>query len=326
MLKLLTCVHGHFWEAAVPEGEAGPAPPCPECGSPAERLPVLDLAPGEDAVTALPAPPAGPAPLFDNAGRPLVPGYEILETLGKAPTGVMRYRARQTLVNRQVLLEVVLAREDAGQQAWGCLRGSASALAKLSHPNLVQLHEAGERDRQVFYNALEFVDGPTLAQKVADKPLPFVQVARLLEVLARAVDYAHEEGVLHRNLKPSSVLLQPMPGPRTTDDVSLPAAWVPLHGGWYVPRLTDFGLARKPVEGDVTDVELYGDLPGYLSPEQAWGRSREIGPATDVYGLGAILYHLLAGRPPFKGPTVADVLDAVQTAPLIPPADLRRVP
>src|SRR5262249_12795540 len=127
--------------------------------------------------------------------------------------------------------------------------------------------------------------------------------------------------------KPASVLLQPVPGPRAdVQDASLPAAWLPLHSGWYIPRLTDFGLAKRPVEGDVTDVELFGDQPGYLSPEQAWGRSGGTGPATDVYGLGAILYHLLAGRPPFRGPTGADVLDAIQTAPLIPPSDIRSIP
>jgi hypothetical protein len=326
MLKLLTCVHGHFWEAVVGDGAPEPPPPCPECGAPADGLPVLDFAPSETAVTIAPPPPGAP-PLFDPSGRPVVAGYEILEPLGKGPTGVYRYRARQAVINRLVLLEVVLAREDASQQAWGSLRGASFALGKLSHPNISQLHEAGERDRQVFYNVSEFVDGPTLAQKVAAKPLPFPQVARLMEVLARAVDYAHEEGVVHRNLKPSSVLLQPMPGPRAdVADASLPAAWVQLHSGWYVPRITDFGLAKRPVEGDVTDVELFGDLPGYLSPEQAWGRSREIGPATDVYGLGAILYHLLAGRPPFRGPTVADVLDAIQTAPLTPPSDIHSIP
>jgi hypothetical protein len=334
MLKLLTCPRGHFYERPDEDAHA----PCPECGAPPDTLPLLDLVPEGPPAAAPPADDSGPPQaaaddLFDPRGRPVVAGYEILEDLGRGPTGVRRFSARQTVVRRKVLLEVVVAREDAGQEAWAGLRGAAAALAKLSHPNIVQLYDAGERDRQLFFNVLELVEGPTLAQKVADKPLPFRQVARLMELLALAVAAAHEQGVLHRNLKPSSVLLQPVglpeEGPATGEPQ--PAACA-LHSASYAPRLTDFGLARRPLDGDPTDVPLYGDEVGFLSPEQAWGRTKDLSPATDVYGLGAVLYFLLTGRPPFggppspEGPSVPDVLDAVQSTDLKPPRAVRRVP
>jgi hypothetical protein len=329
MLKLLTCARGHFWESADEPGSAGASgqPSCPECGAPADSLPLLDLAPAEQAPS-LP-PPVVPAELalFDADDRPNVAGFEILEDLGRSPTGVRLYRARQQTVNREVLLEVVAARDDPGQRAWGSLRGEAAALGKLSHPGIVQIHEVGERDRQLFYNVTELVDGPTLAQKVADRPLPFLQVVRLMELLARAVDHAHDRGVLHRNLRPSSVLLQPLDVHNDSplrDDPG--GAACQLHSNLFMPRLTGFGLPRRAVEGEAIDSELFDQDIGFLSPEQAWGRTKDLGPNTDVYGLGAVLYFLLTGRAPFRGPSLTDVLDAIQTAELVKPSALRRVP
>jgi hypothetical protein len=133
--------------------------------------------------------------------------------------------------------------------------------------------------------------------------------------------------VIHRNLKPSSILLEPLPVPAEDESAdAAPPGACQLHTGWYVPRIADFGLARRPIDGDPTDVDLFGDEAGFLAPEQAWGRAKEIDTATDVYGLGAVMYFLLAGRSPFRGPTLSDILDAVMTANLVPPAKLRRVP
>jgi serine/threonine protein kinase len=284
---------------------------------------LLDLV-GTDGPTPPPAPPPL-LPLRDHKGRPIVGGYEVLEELGRGPTGVAAYRARQRVVNRLVVLKVVQAREDPGQIAWGGLRGEATALSKLQHPNVVQINEAGERDRQLFYNAVEFVDGPTLAQVTRDKPLPPRQAALLVETLARAVHHAHEKGVAHRSLKPASVLLQPIPRTDSTRDPGPPAAppCCEVHGGLFLPRITDWGLARRPVEGDVNDANLQGAQPYYLSPEQAWGRAKEIGPSCDVYALGAILYELLAGRPPHKGASAAQTLDAIQGREPPPPSQYR---
>jgi hypothetical protein len=324
MLKLLTCARGHFWESREELTAQQPAP-CPECGAPADSLPLLDLVPS-DLASLPPILPIVPE-LFDETGHPIVAGFEIKEDMGRSPTGVRLYRARQVLVNRDVLLEVVAAREDSSQQAWGSLRGEATALGKLSHPNIVAVHEVGERDRQLFYNAVELVDGPTLAQKVADKPLPFAQVVRLMELLARAVDHAHQHGVLHRNLRPGSVLLQPVDVAKNSPLRDHPTGAVcQLHSGYFIPKLTGFGLSRRPVEGDAIDADLFGDDAGFLSPEQAWGRSKDLAAHTDVYGLGGILYFLLTGRPPFRGPSLTDILDAIQTAELIRPTAIRRAP
>jgi serine/threonine protein kinase len=317
MLKLLTCKQGHYWEKQVEdEGEPG-RDVCPVCGQDAETMPLLDLAPSE--APPPPVEPPTPRPLRDKDGRPIITGFEIQEDLGKGPTGVYIYRARQVLINRPVLLKVVFARDDPGQFAWGSLRGEAAALGRLSHPNIVQVFEAGERDRQLFYNAIEYVNGPTLAEALGGNPLPCRQALALIETLARAMHHAQENKLLHRSLKPASILLQPMEVAKGTD----PSPYCRVNAGLYLPKITDFGLARRLVEGDAIDVELQGELPCYLSPEQAWGRGKEIGPVTDVYALGAILYELLTGQPPFRGETMLQTLDAIQYKELVPPSRLR---
>jgi non-specific serine/threonine protein kinase/serine/threonine-protein kinase len=242
------------------------------------------------------APTAGPG----TAGRPTVPGYEILRELGRGGMGVV-YQARQVSLNRSVALKVILAGPHAGGEQKARFRIEAEAVARLQHPNIVQIHEVGEHDGHA-YLALEFVDGDNLARRQAGTPLPPAPAARLVETLALAVDYAHRHGVVHRDLKPANVLL-------TADGT---------------PKVTDFGLAKR-LDVDVGRTRS-GDVlgtPSYMAPEQASGEGKLIGSAADVYALGAILYECLTGRPPFRGATVLATLWQVGTQEPVPPGRLQ---
>jgi eukaryotic-like serine/threonine-protein kinase len=226
--------------------------------------------------------------------------YELLEELGRGGMGVV-YKARQSKLNRLVALKMILAGEYAGEREIARFRTEAEAVARLQHPNIVQIFEVGEHDGHPYFS-LEFVDGGSLAQKLDGTPLPPQKAARLVETLARAMYAAHQAGIVHRDLKPANVLL-------TADGT---------------PKITDFGLAKK-LDGGAGQTQSGAIMgtPSYMAPEQAGGKSKEIGPAADTYALGAILYELLTGRPPFKASTPLDtVLQVVSDEP-VPPRQLQ---
>jgi serine/threonine protein kinase len=251
-------------------------------------------------------------------GTVAVAGYEVLGELGRGGMGVV-YRARQVALDRTVALKMILSGVHAGSREMARFQAEAGTVARLHHPNIVQIFEVGEYDGRPFL-ALELVAGGTLQARLAGTPQPARPAAHLVEVLARAVHHAHEKGVVHRDLKPGNVLLAPRtPGGPDQDPADAPGE--ALYG---VPKIADFGLAKRLDEAGAT---RSGDLlgtPSYMSPEQAAGRTADVGPATDVYALGAILYELLTGRPPFRAETVTDTLRQVIDEEPVPPSRLRR--
>jgi tetratricopeptide (TPR) repeat protein/predicted Ser/Thr protein kinase len=238
--------------------------------------------------TAAPAAQKAPARPRGAPGAPLVEGYEVLGELGRGGMGVV-YKARQTGLNRVVALKMVIAGEHAGEGQLERFRIEGEAVASLQHPNIVQIYEVGKRDGLPYFT-LEFVDGGCLTQKINGKPMPPTKAAEILESLARAMALAHQLGIIHRDLKPANVLMT-------------------LHG---TPKITDFGLAKR-LETDSSQTRsgtLMG-TPSYMAPEQARGETHAIGPPSDLYALGAILYEMLTGRPPFQGATIMDTLEQV---------------
>ena len=244
----------------------------------------------------LATPPAARAnpPTESGAPLPAIPGYEILGVLGRGGMGVV-YKARQTALKRLVALKMILAGAHAGRDEVARFRTEAEAVARLQHPNIVQIHEIGEQDGLPFL-ALEYVDGGSLEGKLAGNPQNPGAAADLVQKLAQAMHTAHQAGVIHRDLKPANVLLTP-------DDT---------------PKITDFGLAKQ-LDGSAAQTQSGAIMgtPSYMAPEQAAGRTREVGPATDVYALGAILYEMLTGRPPFKAETPTDtILQVIEEEPV----------
>jgi serine/threonine protein kinase/tetratricopeptide (TPR) repeat protein len=249
---------------------------------------------------------------------PAIPGYTVLGELGRGGMGVV-YRARQVGLNRLVAVKMLLGGAHAGAGTIARFRTEAEALAQLQHPHIVQIHEIGEHQGLPYFS-LELVGGVGLDSRLAGTPQPATEAARLVETLARAMHYAHQQGILHRDLKPSNVLLQPVSAagaaapPARDASPSLPLSC-------FVPKITDFGLAKlRDLEGNWTPSETFVGTPHYMSPEQAGGQSGPVGPAADVYSLGAILYELLTGQPPFEGQTVLEVLHQVRTQEPLPPS------
>jgi tetratricopeptide (TPR) repeat protein len=250
---------------------------------------------------------------------PNVAGYQILGVLGRGAMGVV-YKARQRGLQRLVALKMILAGGHASPGDVARFRSEAEAVGQLQHPNIVQVYEVGDADGCPFFS-LEFVDGGSLHRKIAGEPQPILPAAHLVQLLARAMDAAHQKGIVHRDLKPGNVMLtQPRPAgsASTSGGVSLSE---PLYG---VPKIADFGLAKRLEDesGQTRSGTILG-TPSYMAPEQAEGRSREVGPLADVYALGAILYELLTGRPPFRGATMWDTLDQVRHREPVPPAQLQ---
>jgi WD40 repeat protein len=238
-------------------------------------------------------------------GWPTVHGYEILAELGRGGMGVV-YQAWQTSLNRVVALKMIRGGDLANDQDLARFHTEAEAVGRLQHPHIVQIYESGQHQGRL-YIALEYVDGSSLGRELAGTPWPARRAAQLVETLARAMHHAHRQGIVHRDLTPSNVL-------RTRDGQ---------------PKITDFGLAKIIIGGGptVTQTGAFMGTPSYAAPEQAAGKTKEVGPAADVYALGAILYECLTGRPPFKAETPLETLRQVESQEPVSPTRLQpRIP
>jgi serine/threonine protein kinase/Tfp pilus assembly protein PilF len=262
---------------------------------------------------------------------PVVAGYQILRELGRGGMGVV-YLAWQTKLNRHVALKMILAGEQAGQEQLERFRLEAESVARLQHPNIVHIHEVGQQEGRPFFS-LEYVDGISLPEKLAGTPQLARDAAELVHTLALAVHYAHQRGVVHRDLKPANILLQSKSEIRgaeserevrdSASDFGLRVSdFSPISA--FAPKITDFGLAKRldVDSGQTRSGEVVG-TPSYMAPEQAAGRSRLVGPAADVYALGAILYEMLTGRPPFKAETPVETVRQVVTEEPVRPTRLQ---
>jgi WD40 repeat protein len=241
----------------------------------------------------------GAAHEWADRATPAVAGYEVVGELGRGGMGVV-YRARQIRLNRPCVLKMILAGVHADAASIARFLGEAEAVARLQHPNIVQIHNVGQADGLPFFE-LEYVEGGSLDRRLDGTPWPARRAAELVEALARGVAEAHRQGIIHRDLKPGNVLL--------------------MADG--TPKITDFGLAKAlDKESGLTRTDSIMGSPGYMAPEQAAGLARQVGPLADVYSLGAMLYELLTGAPPFRGTTALEIIEQVKHAEPMPPSRL----
>jgi eukaryotic-like serine/threonine-protein kinase len=235
------------------------------------------------------------SPTTENVVAPLLGEYELLGEIGRGGMGVV-YKAREPGLNRLVAIKMVLPGALPTEAELQRFSLEAAAAANLQHPHIVAVHRVGQHDNRPFFT-MDFIDGPSLAQRTEQGPLPSRVAARYLAAVARAIHHAHEHGILHRDLKPANILLD------AADQ----------------PHVTDFGLA-KHFTTDIGQTRTGAILgtPGYMAPEQA-SSCKDLGPACDIYGLGAVLYELLTARPPFRGETPLDTLQQVLEVEPAPP-------
>jgi tRNA A-37 threonylcarbamoyl transferase component Bud32 len=295
----------------LPDSSSSEPPPFPEPVAPTTKADFPSKAEGpaapgtvNDGQPAGSAPPAGhtltdPPPVADEQPLlPEVPGYEVLGVLGRGGMGVV-YKARQKGLGRLVALKMILHADHAGRAERQRFQAEAEAIARLQHPHIVQVFEVGEHKGHPFFS-LEFCPGGSLEAKLRVAPLLPRQAAALVETLSLAMSAAHLAGLVHRDLKPANVLL-------TRDGA---------------PKITDFGLAKKLDEAGQTQSGAILGTPSYMAPEQARGQGKEVGPAADVYALGAILYDCLTGRPPFRADSIMETLAQVLADDPAPPSRL----
>jgi len=279
---------------------------CGRCGARIAASALDGLCPACLLQSSVDEPPADLDTRADSAraGPPPVPAhlssfgdYELREEIARGGMGVV-FKARQRSLNRTVAVKLLLFGRYASPEFAQRFRAEAAAAASLQHPNIVAIHEVGEHEGQPFFS-MDFVAGRNLADLVHGQPLPPRPAARYLEIIARAIHYAHERAVLHRDLKPSNVLIDQ----------------------FDQPRITDFGLAKRlpasELETPNPELTVTGQVlgsPAYMPPEQAAGKREALSPASDVYSLGAILFHLLTGRPPFVSESISETLEQVRHA------------
>jgi len=262
------------------------------------RLLFPDLLDDANADKRAAAPDASKNPL------PQIDDYEILEELGNGGMGAV-YKARQRRPDRLVAIKVLRGGISANSREAKRLLAEAEAVARLQHPNIVQIYEVGQRDGFPFFS-MELAEGGTLSSRVGGQPQPPVVIATIVETIARAVHYSHQRGVIHRDLKPANVLLT-------------------REGA---PKITDFGLAKQleALQGQTQSGAILG-TPAYMAPEQAGGKTSDLTTSVDTYALGVILYEMLTGAPPFKGATPLDTLEQVRMCePVMPSRLTPRVP
>src|SRR5438552_10146459 len=238
--------------------------------------------------------------------------YELLEEIARGGMGVV-YRAQHLKLERIVAVKMILAERFASQQIVQRFQGEVTAAAHLRHPNIVAIHDVGIHDGQHYFS-MDYVEGQNLSQLVGNRPLPPAKAARYVRLIAEAIHYPHGQGILHRDLKPSNVLVDASDQPRITDFGLAKRFGVPPSGG-QASGPAKAGTPNQPAQPGTPYIEsftLSGQMlgsPDFMPPEQASSQRGKVGRHSDVYGLGAILYHLLTARPPFQAESFENVIN-----------------